>query len=66
MYTEMASENDKEMAERLQTDADRVLVFVSPDYSSPHVIPTSSLSIDRSIFCHRCDITCDINPGPPA
>jgi hypothetical protein len=66
MYMEMAREDDKKMAERLQTDADRILVFVRTDYSSLQVVPASSLSTDRSILCYRCDITCDINPGPPA
>jgi hypothetical protein len=31
MYTEMAGEDDKKMAERWQADADGILVFVSPN-----------------------------------
>lgn len=65
MYTEMAGEDDNKMAERWQKDADGILVFVSPN-SGPHIFPTSSLVIDRSIFCRRCGINCNINPGPPA
>ena len=64
MYTEMAGEDDNKMAERWQKDADGILVFVSPN-SSPHLAP-SSLVIDWSIFCCRCDINRDINPSPPA
>ena len=65
MYTEMAGEDDKKMAERWQADADGILVFVSLGFG-PSVVPTGSLIIDRSIFCRRCGIDCDIHPSPPA
>jgi hypothetical protein len=65
MYTEMAGEDDKKTAERWKADADGILFFVSPDFCL-HVVPTGSLIADWSIFCRRCGITCDINPGPPA
>ena len=65
MYTEKAGEYDKKMAERWQADADGILVFVSP-YSCLHIVTTGSPITDRSILCCRCDLDCDINPGPPA
>ena len=49
MYTEMAGEEDKKMAERWQADAEGILVFVSPD-SAAHIVPTRLTDHRRVYF----------------
>ena len=53
MYSKIAEEEDKNMAERWRKDADVVLIFVSP-HSGIHSAATISwIAIDRFIF-GRC------------
>lgn len=64
MYREMAEEEDNKMAERWQSDAKGILIFVSP-----HLLLLVSLhnqEIDWFILCRRCGVGCGVCPGPQA
>lgn len=53
MYSKIAEEEDKNMAERWRKDADVVFIFVSPHSGIHSAAPISWITIDRFIF-GRC------------
>jgi hypothetical protein len=65
MYLEMATEEDKKMAENWKDDADGILIFVRYLLSLSFIY-TNSLATDRSILrcCRVVDLS--VHSGPPA
>ena len=66
LYLEMASEEDKKMAENWKDDADGILIFVRRYHLFQNFIHANSLPIDWSILCCCCIVNLSINSRPPA
>ena len=66
MYLEMASEEDKKMAESWKDDADGILSFVCRYHLTQTFIHANSLLVDRSILCCCCVVDLSVNSRPPA
>jgi hypothetical protein len=65
MYLEMATEEDKKMAENWKADADGILIFVRRYLlMSCCVIHADSLAIDRSILRCCCIVDLSVDSGP--
>ena len=59
MYLEMATEDDKKMAEDWKADADGILIFVRLESNLGVYI--NSVAIDRSILCCCCNLDLGVN-----
>jgi hypothetical protein len=64
MYLEMATEEDKKMAENWKDDADGILIFVRRYLLSLISFSANSPVIDRSIFRCRRIVNLSVHPGP--
>ena len=65
MYLDMATEEDKKMAENWKDGADGILIFVRR-YLRFLTLFTKTRVIDRSILCCCCVIDLCFNSGPSA
>jgi hypothetical protein len=66
MYSKMAEEEDKKLADRWQKDADGMLVFVSHAVISHVGAPIDRKTIDRFILCGRRHVHFGVGPGSEA
>ena len=63
MYMEMASEEDKKMAEGWKADADGILIFVRHCLSILYPASSASSPIDRFILRCCCVVDLGVNSG---
>ena len=61
MYSDMATEEDKKMAESWKADADGILIFVRLHHLL--VLQTDSMVVDRVVLCCCCIIDLSVNSG---
>jgi hypothetical protein len=61
MYLDVATEEDKKMAEGWKADADGILIFVSLSVIS--TIDTDVMGVDRSILCCSRVVDFGVNSG---
>jgi hypothetical protein len=67
MYLEMATEEDKKMAENWKADADGILIFVRRYLlENLRLIHNDSTAVDWSILRCCCIVNLSVDSGPPA
>jgi hypothetical protein len=66
MYSRMASEEDKKMADIWHRDADGILIVVSFIFHTFYTFSIQNYFIEWSFLCRNCAIGCGDCPEPPA